>query len=74
MAYFSHLTSVTLYLSRCNILKRVPNSALWLLRFPAAGEMRLRACTIFYISALNRTVIIHLQEINNAILLLVWLG
>ncbi|RYR38799.1 hypothetical protein Ahy_A09g043986 isoform C [Arachis hypogaea] len=26
----------------CNILKRVPNSALWLLRFPAAGEMRLR--------------------------------
>ncbi|KAL9289796.1 hypothetical protein ACSQ67_024429 [Phaseolus vulgaris] len=27
----------------CNILKRVPNSALWLLRFPAAGEMRLRA-------------------------------
>ncbi|KAL3692262.1 hypothetical protein R1sor_005913 [Riccia sorocarpa] len=27
----------------CNILKRVPNSALWLLRFPAAGENRLRA-------------------------------
>lgn len=27
----------------CNILKRVPNSALWLLRFPAAGESRLRA-------------------------------
>ncbi|KAJ4845650.1 hypothetical protein Tsubulata_036225 [Turnera subulata] len=27
---------------KCNILKRVPNSALWLLRFPAAGEMRLR--------------------------------
>ncbi|XP_010247969.1 PREDICTED: probable UDP-N-acetylglucosamine--peptide N-acetylglucosaminyltransferase SEC [Nelumbo nucifera] len=27
----------------CNILRRVPNSALWLLRFPAAGEMRLRA-------------------------------
>ncbi|CAK8572249.1 unnamed protein product [Lathyrus sativus] len=27
----------------CNILKRVPNSALWLLKFPAAGEMRLRA-------------------------------
>ncbi|EOY05087.1 Tetratricopeptide repeat (TPR)-like superfamily protein isoform 2 [Theobroma cacao] len=26
----------------CNILKRVPDSALWLLRFPAAGEMRLR--------------------------------
>ncbi|CAN0903308.1 Probable UDP-N-acetylglucosamine--peptide N-acetylglucosaminyltransferase SEC [Linum grandiflorum] len=26
----------------CNILKRVPNSALWLLRFPAAGEMRVR--------------------------------
>ncbi|KAJ4822541.1 hypothetical protein Tsubulata_022391 [Turnera subulata] len=24
----------------CNILKRVPNSALWLLRFPAAGENR----------------------------------
>ncbi|KAJ7973580.1 Tetratricopeptide repeat (TPR)-like superfamily protein [Quillaja saponaria] len=27
----------------CNILKRIPDSALWLLRFPAAGEMRLRA-------------------------------
>ncbi|KAL9162279.1 hypothetical protein ABFS82_07G079400 [Erythranthe guttata] len=27
----------------CNILKRVPNSVLWLLKFPAAGEMRLRA-------------------------------
>ncbi|BBN13590.1 protein O-GlcNAc transferase [Marchantia polymorpha subsp. ruderalis] len=27
----------------CNILKRVPNSAIWLLRFPAAGENRLRA-------------------------------
>eukprot|EP00252_Welwitschia_mirabilis_P008351 TRINITY_DN2015_c0_g1_i1.p1 TRINITY_DN2015_c0_g1~~TRINITY_DN2015_c0_g1_i1.p1 ORF type:complete len:985 (+),score=144.77 TRINITY_DN2015_c0_g1_i1:551-3505(+) len=27
----------------CNILNRVPNSALWLLRFPAAGETRLRA-------------------------------
>ncbi|KAJ7526666.1 hypothetical protein O6H91_16G018000 [Diphasiastrum complanatum] len=27
----------------CNILKRVPNSAIWLLRFPAAGETRLRA-------------------------------
>ncbi|KAF3676306.1 putative UDP-N-acetylglucosamine--peptide N-acetylglucosaminyltransferase SEC [Capsicum annuum] len=27
----------------CNILKRVPSSALWLLRFPAAGEMRVRA-------------------------------
>ncbi|XP_061366367.1 probable UDP-N-acetylglucosamine--peptide N-acetylglucosaminyltransferase SEC [Gastrolobium bilobum] len=27
----------------CNILKRVPNSALWLVRFPAEGEMRLRA-------------------------------
>ncbi|XP_039125344.1 probable UDP-N-acetylglucosamine--peptide N-acetylglucosaminyltransferase SEC [Dioscorea cayenensis subsp. rotundata] len=27
----------------CNILKRVPKSALWLLRFPAAGEARLRA-------------------------------
>ncbi|KAF5465119.1 hypothetical protein F2P56_015150 [Juglans regia] len=26
----------------CNILKRVPNSALWLLRFPAAGELKLR--------------------------------
>ncbi|XWS35215.1 hypothetical protein CRYUN_Cryun21dG0106900 [Craigia yunnanensis] len=26
----------------CNILNRVPKSALWLLRFPAAGEMRLR--------------------------------
>ncbi|XP_021982886.1 probable UDP-N-acetylglucosamine--peptide N-acetylglucosaminyltransferase SEC isoform X2 [Helianthus annuus] len=28
---------------RCSILKRVPNSALWLLRFPDAGEMRLCA-------------------------------
>ncbi|KAH0635088.1 hypothetical protein KY284_037874 [Solanum tuberosum] len=28
----------------CNILKRVPKSVLWLLRFPAAGEKRLRAC------------------------------
>ncbi|CAN8269855.1 unnamed protein product [Cochlearia groenlandica] len=27
----------------CNVLKRVPNTALWLLRFPAAGEMRFRA-------------------------------
>lgn len=27
----------------CNILKCVPNSALWLLKFPAAGESRLRA-------------------------------
>ncbi|KQJ99507.1 probable UDP-N-acetylglucosamine--peptide N-acetylglucosaminyltransferase SEC [Brachypodium distachyon] len=27
----------------CNILKRVPNSALWILRFPAAGETRVRA-------------------------------
>ncbi|XP_057838847.1 probable UDP-N-acetylglucosamine--peptide N-acetylglucosaminyltransferase SEC [Cryptomeria japonica] len=27
----------------CNILKRVPNSALWLLRFPAAGESNVRA-------------------------------
>lgn len=27
----------------CNILKRVPCSALWLLRFPAAGEKKLRA-------------------------------
>ncbi|KAG5588652.1 hypothetical protein H5410_049086 [Solanum commersonii] len=27
----------------CNILKRVPKSVLWLLRFPAAGEKRLRA-------------------------------
>ncbi|XP_041011702.1 probable UDP-N-acetylglucosamine--peptide N-acetylglucosaminyltransferase SEC [Juglans microcarpa x Juglans regia] len=26
----------------CNILKRVPNSALWLLRFPAGGELKLR--------------------------------
>ncbi|KMZ66524.1 UDP-N-acetylglucosamine--peptide N-acetylglucosaminyltransferase, family GT41, partial [Zostera marina] len=26
----------------CNILKRIPKSALWLLKFPAAGETRLR--------------------------------
>ncbi|CAL5413958.1 unnamed protein product [Camellia sinensis] len=31
-----------IFVTWCNILKRVPNSALWLLRFPAAGEMRLR--------------------------------
>ncbi|KAI7757805.1 hypothetical protein M8C21_029181, partial [Ambrosia artemisiifolia] len=31
---------------RCNIMKRFPTSALWLLRFPAAGEMRLRACRL----------------------------
>ncbi|XP_066307813.1 probable UDP-N-acetylglucosamine--peptide N-acetylglucosaminyltransferase SEC isoform X2 [Miscanthus floridulus] len=30
----------------CNILKCVSNSVLWLLRFPAAGEMRLRAYAI----------------------------
>lgn len=27
----------------CNILKRVPDSVLWLLRFPPAGETRVRA-------------------------------
>ncbi|KAM3366949.1 hypothetical protein ACQJBY_015935 [Aegilops geniculata] len=27
----------------CNIVKRVPNSVLWLLRFPATGEMRVKA-------------------------------
>ncbi|KAH8974053.1 hypothetical protein BDL97_01G081800 [Sphagnum fallax] len=27
----------------CRILKQVPDSAIWLLRFPAAGETRLRA-------------------------------
>lgn len=32
-----------IFITWCNILKRVPNSVLWLLRFPAAGEMRLRA-------------------------------
>ncbi|RZC47203.1 hypothetical protein C5167_040148 [Papaver somniferum] len=32
-----------IFITWCNILKRVPNSALWLLRFPAAGETRLRA-------------------------------
>eukprot|EP01025_Chloroclados_australasicus_P009187 TRINITY_DN13536_c0_g2_i1.p1 TRINITY_DN13536_c0_g2~~TRINITY_DN13536_c0_g2_i1.p1 ORF type:complete len:949 (-),score=123.37 TRINITY_DN13536_c0_g2_i1:1866-4712(-) len=26
----------------CNIIKRVPNSVLWLLRFPPAGESRIR--------------------------------
>ncbi|CAI9276965.1 unnamed protein product [Lactuca saligna] len=31
---------------RCNILKRVPNSSLWLLRFPTASEMRLRAYVV----------------------------
>eukprot|EP00249_Psilotum_nudum_P025054 c29361_g1_i4 orf=3656-5656(+) len=32
-----------IFIAWCNILKRVPNSALWLLRFPAAGESRLLA-------------------------------
>ncbi len=31
------------YESWCNILKRVPNSVLWLLRFPAAGEANVKA-------------------------------
>ncbi|CAH1416986.1 unnamed protein product [Lactuca virosa] len=35
-----------IFITWCNILKRVPNSALWLLRFPAAGEMRLRAYAV----------------------------
>ncbi|XP_020110212.1 probable UDP-N-acetylglucosamine--peptide N-acetylglucosaminyltransferase SEC [Ananas comosus] len=30
----------------CNILRRVPNSVLWLLRFPASGEMRLRTYAV----------------------------
>jgi len=30
----------------CSILKRVPNSVLWLLRFPPAGEMRIRAAAM----------------------------
>lgn len=34
------------FVTWCNILKRVPNSVLWLLRFPAAGEKRLRAYAI----------------------------
>ena len=29
--------------SWCNVLRRVPNSVLWLLRFPAFGEPRIRA-------------------------------
>lgn len=32
-----------IFITWCNILKRAPNSALWLLRFPAAGESRLLA-------------------------------
>jgi hypothetical protein len=36
--------SETYVLCRCRILKRVPDSAIWLLRFPAAGETRLQAC------------------------------
>eukprot|EP00250_Pteridium_aquilinum_P034457 c7614_g1_i2 orf=522-3503(+) len=34
------------FVTWCNILKRVPNSALWLLRFPAAGENRLRSYAV----------------------------
>jgi protein O-GlcNAc transferase len=30
----------------CSILKRVPNSVLWLLRFPPAGELRIRAAAM----------------------------
>lgn len=41
LANYSHLCFCRY---RCNILRRVPNSALWLLRFPAAGETRLRNC------------------------------
>ncbi|KAI3683413.1 hypothetical protein L1987_83916 [Smallanthus sonchifolius] len=37
-----------IFMTWCNILKRVPNSALWLLRFPASGEMRLRAYQIIF--------------------------
>ncbi|PHU07473.1 hypothetical protein BC332_23962 [Capsicum chinense] len=32
---------VELVCSKCNILKCVPNSALWLLRFPVAADKRL---------------------------------
>ncbi|PHU19892.1 ABC transporter G family member 43 [Capsicum chinense] len=33
-----------IFMTWCNILKRVPNSALWLLRFLVAAEMRLHIC------------------------------
>lgn len=54
-----HLIFFPIYPSiRCTILKCVPNSALWLLRFPAAGEMRLRACmfshSTYLLSAIRR--------------------
>ncbi|KAK1381120.1 Protein O-GlcNAc transferase [Heracleum sosnowskyi] len=44
-AFFNQLYKIDpeIFITWCNILKRVPNSALWLLRFPAAGELRLRA-------------------------------
>lgn len=44
-AFFNQLYKIDpeIFITWCNILKRVPNSALWLLRFPAAGEPRLRA-------------------------------
>ena len=41
----------------------MPNSVLWLLRFPAAGEMRLRACNIpllFLFFELNSTPVLSL--------------
>ena len=31
------------FASWCNVLKKVPNSVLWLLRFPAAGEANVKA-------------------------------
>lgn len=60
-----HLLLLNPTLLRCNILKRVPKSALWLLRFPAAGEARLRACktNIWCILVLD-TMLLHSWRIT----------
>ncbi|GBG87941.1 hypothetical protein CBR_g46307 [Chara braunii] len=41
-------TDPNIFARWCNILKRVPNSALWLLRFPESGESRLRAAAMLH--------------------------
>ncbi|PHT42874.1 hypothetical protein CQW23_16899 [Capsicum baccatum] len=46
-ACFNHLSNMDpeIFMTWCNILKRVPNSVFWLLRFPPAVEKRLCAST-----------------------------
>ncbi|CAI9298461.1 unnamed protein product [Lactuca saligna] len=47
-----------IFITWCNILKRVPNSALWLLRSPAAGEMRLR---VWWIRGKDPSRVVHYE-------------